>query len=222
MLPKRLREQREKKQMTQSELGKMLGVERATVSRYETGDREPDSEVIRRLAGFFGVSVDYLLGQTDDPRPAQKIREQQAEYLAHLLGDQLVSPDEMTELPIIGRIAAGEPIYADQNIEGKEMVLKTDIAGGEYFWLRVRGDSMADKIADGDLVLVRKQTTLENGQIGVVLVNGDEATIKRVYLNGDQCMLVPDNATYQPQVYPASEVIVIGEVVRSMHSHNGR
>ena len=67
MLPKRLREQREQKKMTQGELGKIFGVDRATISRYETGDRDPDSELVRKFADFFGVTTDYLLGRTDDP-----------------------------------------------------------------------------------------------------------------------------------------------------------
>lgn len=219
----RLRKLRKEKSITQAELAKTMSLGESTISFYESNKREPDYNTLQKLAQYFGVSTDYLLGNTDEPRPASIIKESGIDYLARALGDQLVNLGEMEPVAVLGRIAAGEPILAEQNIEGVQMTAKTDIAGGEYFWLRVKGDSMAGaKIADGDLVLVRKQETLENGQIGVVLVNGDEATIKRVYLRGDQCMLVPENAAYQPQVYPAKEVSIVGEAVKVLHNLNGR
>lgn len=218
----RIQALRAEQSLTQEELAQRIDISRAALSHYEKNRREPDYDTLQKLARYFGVTTDYILGRTDDPRPADVIKEQQTSYLYRILGEQLVSPDEMTELPIIGRIAAGEPILAEQNVEGREMVLKSDVVGGEFFWLRVKGDSMANQIADGDLVLVRQQCSLENGQIGVVLVNGDEATIKRVYYKGNQCVLSPENPAYQPQIYPASEVVIIGEVVKSMRRHNGR
>lgn len=94
MLPKRLREQREQKKMTQGELGKIFGVDRATISRYETGDRDPDSELVRKFADFFGVTTDYLLGRTDDPHGT---------YLPPNMWP--VGP--MVRVPVLGVIRAG-------------------------------------------------------------------------------------------------------------------
>lgn len=219
----RLRTLRKAKDLYQKELAEKLGFPRSTIAAWETGSRTPELASAENVAEFFDVSLDYLLGRSDEPKPANIIKESGVDYLARVLGDQLVDLGEMEPVAVLGRIAAGEPIFAEQNIEGIQMTAKSDIAGGEYFWLRVKGDSMADaKIADGDLVLVRKQAMLENGQIGIVLVNGDEATIKRVYLKGDQCMLVPENTAYQPQVYPAKDVSIVGEAVKVLHNLNGR
>lgn len=213
MFGKRLKELRLSRGLNQSTVAAYLGVSQQAVGNYEAGKREPDTEALQRLATYFDVSLDYLLGRSGDPRTT----------LEAILGDQLVNMGEMVPVPILGRVAAGEPLYADQHVEGVQMTPKSDIEGGEYFWLRVSGDSMLGAhIREGDLVLVRRQECLENGQIGVVVVNGDEATIKRVYVNGGQCVLMPENPAYQPKVYPAREVQIVGEAITVIHRLNGR
>ena len=118
--------------------------------------------------------------------------------------------------PLLGTVRAGLPMYAEENIEGYIPIMQTD--GAKYFWLRVRGDSMnAAGIFEGDEILVRQQPEVENGQITVVLVNGDEATVKRFYQTGNMVTLTPQsfNPAHQPQVYNADEVPVrvVGLVV---------
>lgn len=223
VLGQRIRALRKEKALTQGGLGVALRVGKSTISQYETGVSTPDATMLQSIADYFNVSLDYLLGRTDYPRPHNMLRENEADYLASILRDQLVDMGEMIPVPILGRIAAGEPIYAEQNVEGVQMTPKKDVAGGEFFWLRVKGDSMkAANINDNDLVLVRRQEALENGQIGVVIVNGDEATIKRVHINGDQCVLVPENSAYHPRVYHAKDVRIVGEAVVVNHWLNGR
>lgn len=118
--------------------------------------------------------------------------------------------------PLLGTVRAGLPMYAEENIEGYIPIMQTD--GAKYFWLCVRGDSMnAAGIFEGDEILVRQQPEVENGQIAVVLVNGDEATVKRFYQTGNMVTLTPQsfNPAHQPQVYNADEVPVrvVGLVV---------
>ena len=126
-------------------------------------------------------------------------------------------------IPILGRIAAGAPIYAEENIEGYTF---TELNGGaEYFALRVRGDSMnAARINDGDLVIVRRQDQVENGQIAVVLIDGDEATLKRFSQNGDTITLMPQsmNPVHQPFIFNLHDtrVQILGLVVKVEFSPN--
>jgi len=129
----------------------------------------------------------------------------------------------MTQIPILGTVAAGVPLYAEQHILGYEEVPQSLVKSGEYFFLIVQGDSMTgSRIFSGDKVLIRKQTLVENGEIALVLVNGDEATLKRVkYLNGT-AILYPDNPSYEPMVYPISDVEVIGYVAQVIFNPNAK
>ena len=126
-------------------------------------------------------------------------------------------PYEPTQrVPIIGRVPAGEPMLAEQYIEGYTYI---DIKEpGDYFALRVTGDSMnAAKINDGDLVIVKKQCTVENGQIAVVIVNGFDGTVKKYYQSGSTVTLMPVsfNPEHQPKMVDAREVTIVGRVVQS-------
>ena len=126
-------------------------------------------------------------------------------------------------LPVIGEIRAGQPIYAEENIIGLEPVHPDFIRSGEYFFLLVRGDSMKDSgIKDGSFVLVRKQEQVENGEIAVAMVDEENATVKRVYLNEqmNSITLQPDNSDYAPQTYPTEYVRIIGKVVRAIIDPN--
>ncbi|MGI6615601.1 MAG: transcriptional repressor LexA [Dethiobacteria bacterium] len=112
--------------------------------------------------------------------------------------------------PIIGRIRAGQPLFAEENFEGFFPLPEEFAAGGEYFVLRVEGESMIDAgIGDGDLVIVRRQNTLENGEIGAFLL-GDEATIKRFYRETEQIRLQPANDRFEPIL--TRDVAVLGKV----------
>ena len=123
----------------------------------------------------------------------------------------------LKRIPILGRIAAGTPIYAEENIEGYTF---TDLNGGaEYFALRVRGDSMnAVRIYDGDLVIVRKQNIVENGEIAAVLIDDQDATLKRFSRTGDIVTLMPQstNPVHQPFVFDLKKtnVKILGLVVK--------
>lgn len=120
-------------------------------------------------------------------------------------------------IPILGRISAGQPLYAEQHIEGYTL---TDLNGGaEYFALRVSGDSMnAARIQDGDVLIVRRQDEVENGEVAVVMVGDEDATVKRFYATGSTVTLMPQstNPGHQPQIYDVSKtkIQVIGKVVK--------
>ncbi len=203
----RLRQLRQTRRLFQKELAEALGTSRNTVASWEAGHRTPEMAAAQRLADYFGVSLDYLVGR-GEPGAA-------AESLTGYFPPGVLPVGEMARVPVVGAIRAGEPILAAQHLEGYVSVPAEDVHGGEYFFLRVKGDSMIGaRIHEGDLVLVRRQPEVENGDIAVVLVDDDTATLKRVYRTNGQWLLQPENPTMRPIVVPRRDVKIIGKVVR--------
>lgn len=207
-LPQRLRYLREKHGLSQKDLAQKFGISNFALSRYERGEADPDSELIKKFAEFFGVSADYLLGLTDNPDVDDILRRIGAVPLG-----------KTVPIPVLGVIRAGEPIFAQENIIEHQEVPEDDVRGGEYFFLIVTGDSMVGAgILPGSRVLVRRQDYVDDGAIAVVLV-GEEATIKRIKHVDGKVLLVPANPMYEPQVYNEDEVKIIGKVVRTIIEH---
>lgn len=202
VLGKRLRELREERGLTQVDVAKIAGVTDAAVGMWENEKRTPDPATLARLADFFGVSTDYLLGRTNNPRIHSDM--------------EAWTPNETVLVPVLGVIRAGEPIFASENIEGYEEVPK-EWVNGECFFLRVVGDSMAGaRIQEGDLVFVRRQDYAENGDIVVAIVNGEDATIKRIFFTQDAIILHPENPKYKPIVLQGKErnqLTIVGKVL---------
>ena len=171
------------------DLRKKIGISQSTVGNWEAGSREPNFKTMERIADFFGVSVDYLLGRetaTDGPP------------------DPSVPGSKW--IPVIGTIPAGTPVEAIEEILDYEEISPQMASQGEHFALKIKGQSMEPKISDGDVVIVRKQGDCENGEIGVVLVNGDEATVKRIKKEPEGLMLIPNNPTYEPMFYSNEQI----------------
>lgn len=197
---------RKRKGLSQQELANTLKISRSAIGMYETGKREPDLETLEVFADFYNVDMNTLTGKAPVKKQTNK------------LPDTAVPVDfsHLKRIPILGRIAAGAPIYAEENIEGYTF---TNFNGGaEYFALRVRGDSMnAVRIYDGDLVIVRKQDIVENGEIAAVLIE-QEATLKRFSRSGDIVTLMPQstNPEHKPLVYNLKDtsVKILGLVVQ--------
>lgn len=167
---------------SQQQIADELGISRQTYSNYELGKREANYETLRRLADYFRVSVDTLLGTTPEPE----------------LPSNAISVAQVPLIPVYGRIAAGAPILAAEEIIGYEPAegIKNP---EEYFYLAVRGDSMINAgIPNGSLVLLHKQDFAENGQIVACLVNGDSATLKRYKRIDKTVFLMPENSNYEP------------------------
>ena len=205
MFNDRLKELRNKAGLKQSELGEKVGVSASTIGMYEQGRRSPDREMLIKLSNVFNVTLDYLVDnnniKTDDTD------------LFNLKGDvrflKKVKDSDMIKIPVLGAIRAGLPLYADENIIDYEYVHQEELVmGDETFFLEVKGDSMINaRIYDGDRVRIRKQNHLDNnGDIMAVRVNGDEATLKRVYLQENGIALISENPKYAPMFYPASEI----------------
>lgn len=191
-----------------------LDLKYSTVSEWLNATAYPRIDKIELMAHYFGVQKSDLVEEYV-PTASKTIP-------APAIG---LTYHPSHRIPILGRVSAGLPLYADQNIEGYTM---TDLNGGqEYFALRVKGDSMnAARICDGDLIIVCKQDVVENGQIAVVMVDGDDATVKRFRQDGNTVTLIPQsyNPAHAPQIYNLKEtpIKVIGKVVKVEYTIDGQ
>ena len=200
----RLSQLRQEKGLNMREAARQLGMPYTTYVNYEKGTREPNSETLISLAKFYGTSIDYLLCKSDSP-PGRDIP------------PGFEPMPKMKKVPLIGAIACGDPITAEQNIE-KMVDVPENIRCD--FSLTCHGDSMVDAgIHDKDVVYIRIQPEVENGEIAAVRIDG-EATLKRVYYNPDTLTLMPANPAYAPMVYTGSqleEVHIEGKAVGWTH-----
>ncbi len=197
--------------ITQKEVADFVGVSEATVSRWESGHIDNmRRDRIAALSKILRMSPLAIMG-IDDTDLSTRL-------------PNMISIDARTfRVPIVGRVAAGRPIVADEEIIGYEYIdNKYSKDGHEYFGLRIVGKSMEPTIMDGDIVIVRRQNYVENGEIAIVLIDGEEATAKEVKESADGITLIGHNtAVYTPHFYSAQEVKnlpvqIIGRVVQSI------
>ena len=175
----------------------MLDVSRSTVGMYETGGREPDFETMEAIADIFNVDMDYLMGRTQVERkhPISPPRKEIPPGFQPL--------PEMMQVPLIGTIACGTPILAEQNIKS---YIGVPAAWRADFALECHGDSMSPTICDGDVVCIRSQPEVEQGQIAAVRI-GEEATLKHCYYQNGVVQLIADNpAVCPPMVYTGQQL----------------
>ena len=190
----RLRALRTGRGLSQMDFAKQIRISKSSVNMYERGEREPSFETLEAIADYFNVDMDYLLGKSDMVRKAQSIP------------SNIIPMPEFRKIPLIGSIACGAPILAEEHIEEYIDIPRHIHAD---FALTCRGDSMINaRIFDGDMVYIRQQDTVENGEIAAVLIDG-EATLKRVQLFDDHISLEPENPQYRPLVYWGEEMNAI-------------
>lgn len=189
---------------TQDELGEKLGIQKSAVSKYETGRVALPPDTLMKLCDIFSVSADYLLGRDTVTPLFKKSRSVSASY----------SPISQTVgVPLVGRVHAGLPILADENITEYIPTPADDVAVDEYFYMEVEGDCMVgDFIPEGALVLVRMQPMVENSQIAVVRLE-DEVLLRRVKRLDKHLMLIPSNPKYEPMLVDGNEANIVGRVV---------
>lgn len=231
MIDKMLVKLRKQKGVTQSQMAKDTGLSRGQIANYEVGSRQPDFETLKKLSDYFGVSADYLLGRDTYSvviSAGIEVPSPNAGGPVYILGENskggvsesiLLDADSIILVPVYGSVAAGMPIEANEEINDM-MPMDTRLFStngydkSDFFYLRVKGHSMAPTISDGDIVLVRKQPVLENGEIGVLICNSDnEATIKRFRTVDNKVVLIPDNRDYDTQIYESGQCKIVGKVL---------
>ncbi len=200
----RIKELRNEQNIKQAELASVVKVSQAALSGYETGKYEADIETYKRIADYFSVSLDYLLGKETLPSNAIKI-------------------------PVLGSVPAGIPLEAIEDIIDWEEIPQSLASGGkEYFALQVEGDSMYPDYLPGDIVIVQKTPVCASGDDCVVYVNGYDATLKQVKLDEKHGTLtiVPKNPSYPPRTFSKEEIqslpVTIAGVVVELRRKVGR
>ncbi len=209
VLGERIEQRRKELGLTLDDIAQEIGVAKSTIQRYEKGTiGKIKLPVIESIARAISVDPSWLCGKTDDKTPKAK------DLPPNAIPIDLSS---YHRIPILGRISAGLPLYADEHIEGYTL---TDLnSGGEYFGLRVQGDSMnALRINEGDIIIVRRQEEVEQGEVAVVLVDEEDATVKRFYSSDTTVTLMPQstNPEHTPQIYDLrrTAIRVLGKVVK--------
>lgn len=210
MLAERIRALRKEKGLSLEQLAEMIGTSRQTVHRYETGAiTNVPHEKIEALARALGTTPSRLMGWDNEDRLSS---------LNYIEGTKL-SDITKRRLPVLGNVACGEPIFATEET-GYYVSVSSDISAD--FCLTARGDSMINaRIFDGDILFVKQQDSVDDGEIAVVLIE-DEATVKRVYFNREDGILtlMPENPTYKPMRYMGREldrIRILGKVVSGQY-----
>lgn len=185
---------------TQVDLINDLGFNKSAVSTWCNGTRLPRMDKVDALTKYFGIRR------------------------SDLIEDKSESKIKPATIPVLGSVPAGIPIEAIQDIIDYEEIDAATAAKGEYFALQVKGSSMEPRIREGDIVIVRKQDDVESGEIAIVMVNGDNATIKRLLKYEDGIRLMPTNPAYEPLYFTNDGILekpvkVIGKVIENRQKY---
>ncbi|WP_369379234.1 LexA family protein [Lysinibacillus fusiformis] len=197
----RIKKARLQRGLTLIEVAEKLGKTEATIQRYESGNiKNLKNDTIEELANVLNVSPAHLMGWDTPITP-----------------NNIISFAPATvQIPILGKIACGDPITAEENLTGYRYESPDNLPSGHLFYLQAKGDSMEPTIPNGSYVLIREQPEVENGEIAAVLVNGDtEATLKRVKKQAETVFLMPDNPRHEPYVISSDNPArIIGKAIR--------
>lgn len=200
----RIKQRRLELNLSVDELAEKLNKNRATIYRYENNDIENmPTSVLEPLAKVLQTTPAHLMGWEDENKDP---------ILENIPG--IITPVQMKRIPILGTIACGDPIFAQENYDGYFMIDK-NLPEADFI-LKAKGDSMVEaNIFNGDLVFLKKTNDVDNGRIAAVLID-DEATLKRVNKDGKTVVLQPCNKNYKPIIIHDSDdkqVLILGEMV---------
>ncbi len=199
------------KDINVNELSNRIEIPATTLySMIKRDSKKADIEVLIRIAKELNVTVDEII--SEDYEDYNIAQEETTEYEA------TNKPSKGVKIPVLGSVAAGVPIEAIEDIIDYEEISKQLASTGNFFALQIKGDSMSPRICDKDVVIVKQQNEVENGDIAIVLVNGDDATCKKVIKKDTGIMLMPLNNEFEPMFFGWSEVqnlpvAIIGKVV---------
>lgn len=195
---KRIESARTELNLTQEELAKELGLNKSTIQRYETGQvKKIKIPVIDAMAKILNVNPSWLSDQSENREVVNPVNSN-AEFL---------SKNEIRIIPVFETVSAGFGAYASNEIiDYMPLYIESDYEAEETLCIKVKGDSMYPKIENGDIVQVHKQDSVDNGQIAVVLVDGDEGLVKKVFVYKDYIELISINPEYPPKRFEKEEM----------------
>lgn len=226
---KYLKELREKNKLTLRQVEIQSGVSDSYLSQVETGQRGvPKPDIIKKLAPVYKTAYEELLvaaGYLNSSlvQSAGRVNRSPENETSPGIAANAIPIDEafIVSFPVYGKISAGIPITAveqsDERISMDTRFLNmSGYTTDDFFFLRISGHSMEPTISDGDLVLIRKQPMVDNGEIAAVLCDKEDATVKRVVLSGGKMILSSDNKDYQPMVFDAAQCTILGKVMKKL------
>ena len=195
VLAKNIRHYMELNNKTRNDMCEALGVKYTTFADWVNAKTYPRIDRIDQMAAFFGIEKSALL----------------EEHSLFPTGAIPYQPKPTQPIPIVGSVSCGTPLFAEDNIEGYQETALQDITTGEtYFWLRARGDSMVNVgIHEGDLLLIRQQNDVDSGDIAVVAINEDDATLKRIIKKENAIILQPENPAYETKIFIGKEMTAV-------------
>lgn len=189
-----------------SALAKKLDLSPSSAVKWKNG-AIPQKATLKKIADAFGVSPDYLLQPHADEDSASETYKR----LALMLKSKF-------RIPVLGRVAAGIPIEQIVDVDDYEDISEAMAANGDYFALKIHGDSMQPRMCENDVIIVRKQETVENGETAVVSINGLDATCKKIEYTDDGITLISTNPAYSPMHFTQKQINdlpirILGKVV---------
>lgn len=202
--------------LLQNEVSKILNQKyettttRETISRWESDTQTPRQEMLDKLAEIYGIPLEYLCNDTP-----QIITKDVPSSVSQFQGDTVL-------LPILGTVAAGIGAYADNAIDGYEYAPSSWVHDGTEVFLKVKGDFMYPKFEENDLLLIHPQENIENGEYGVVLIDGNDGVVKRVMINKDSIELISINPLYPPRIFKQedmSRLRIFGKVKKLIRNY---
>lgn len=197
MFAERLKLARKAKKLSQAEVSHILGISQQAVGKWETGRSTPDPQTVAQLAEILGTTTDMLLGLAN---PGPEVDAASKRFFGGY---------DQYPIPVVGTVKAGYGALAFEEDYGTEYARVKDPQS--YFFLVVKGDSMEPRISDGDLALVHRQNTLENGDLGVIVYGSDgDGTLKRYLQRGNSVVLQPFNSAY-------GELVIRGEELNNLY-----
>lgn len=195
---------KDEQELSISELARRVGMAKSAVSRYFNKTRQFPLNRAHDFAAALNTTTEYILGIDDAKSKSKKTKG--------------------VTIPVLGEVAAGIPIEAIEDIIDYEEISEDMAHTGDFFGLRIKGDSMSPRISEGDVVIVRQQNDAESGDIVIVLVDGESATCKRLMKYKDGISLISFNPMYNPMTFSNDEIEskpikIIGKVVENRQKY---
>lgn len=206
------------------DVSRATGIPASTFSDWKKGKSSPKYDKILKIAEYFGVEPDWLSGESEFKTKKEMLQHFDDVYNTPALQSDVFRLEKGMKIPVLGSVAAGTPIFAEENYIGSEEISEELASTGEFFGLKIKGDSMSPRIMEGDTVIVRQQDDAESGDIVIVLINGDSATCKRLMKYQEGISLISFNPAYEPITFSNKDIMekpvrIIGKVVENRQKY---
>lgn len=209
------------KNISKRKLEREAGLGTASTTKWKKEGSVPNQTSLEKLSGYFGVTVSYLIGESDFRTEEEAVIDGwNKRFATDELKDDVRRIELGVRIPVVGTVPCGIPIEAIEliDVDDWEEIPEKLARTGKFFGLKVKGDSMTPRILEGDVVIVRQQSSAESGDVVIAKVDGEEATCKKLVKHENGISLVPYNSLYEPMYFSTEEIItkpvkIIGKVV---------